>query len=60
MSHIQLPFGVVRGDKKPIKLNLPKNYNAKLLFSKLPYLDNIEDPHFQNSIIDVVNSRKYI
>ena len=34
--------------------------NAKYLFSKLPYLDKIDDPIFQTSIIDVINSRKYL
>lgn len=32
--------------------------NAKYLFSKLPYLDKIDDPIFQSSIIDVINSRE--
>ena len=34
--------------------------NAKYIFSKLPYLDKIDDPIFQTSIIDVINSRKYL
>lgn len=32
--------------------------NAKYLFSKLPYLDKIDEPVFQSSIIDVINSRE--
>ena len=49
-------FGLFRKDKKPSKLNLSKNYNAKYLFSKLPYYDKTDNPIFQSSIIDVVNS----
>ena len=41
-----------------MQLNLPKNYNAKYLFSKLFYLNNVEDLAFQTSTIDVINSRE--
>ena len=58
MSHIQLLFDLVQKDKKTLKLSLSKNYNAKCIYSNLPYLNNIEDPSFQNFIIDVRNSRE--
>ena len=58
MSHIHLPYGLVRKYKKAVNLILPKIYKEKFIFSKLPYLNNIEDPHFQNSTIDVINSRE--
>ena len=43
MPHIQLPYGLVRKD---ISLISRKIYKATLLFSKLPYLNNIEGLHF--------------
>ena len=53
-----MPFGLTRKYKKPLKLNFPKNYNAKYLFPKIAYLDKIDDPIFQSSIIDVINTRE--
>ena len=57
-SQTQLPYHLVWKDKKRIKLNLPKLDNAKFLFSKLLYLNNIEDPNFQSFITDVINGRE--
>ena len=56
MSHIQLPYGLVRKSKK-IKLKTPKNYGASQYIARLPYLDKGHDPKFQNDAIDIVNSR---
>ena len=56
MSYIQLPYGLVRKDKK-IKLNLPKNYPASEYIARLPYIDNSKDPKFQNDAIDIINNR---
>ena len=58
VSQTQLRYHLVWTDKKRIKLNLPKLDNAKFLFSKLSYLNSIEDPNFQNFITDVINSRE--
>ena len=57
MSFIQLPSGVVEDNKSKIKLNLPRNYNTREYFKKLPYLNDVNDPAFQNSVVDVVNNR---
>ena len=35
---------------------MPKNYGASQYIKRLPYSRD-EDPNFQNSIIDIVNSR---
>ena len=51
MSHIQLPYGLVRKSKK-IKLKMPKNYGASQYIARLPYLHNGYDPKFQNDAID--------
>ena len=53
-----MPFCLIRKDKKPLKLNFPKKYNARYLFPKLAHLDKIDDPIFQSSIIDAINSRE--
>ena len=53
---VALPYGVVNKEKQ-IKLNLSKNYGVSQYFNKLPYLSNIGDPVFQNSIIDTLNGR---
>ena len=59
MSYIQLPFGQINTNEKFIKLtNFPKNRNADFLFSQLRYLDNTENAEFQNSIIDIINTRE--
>ena len=56
MFYIQLLYGVVNKEKQ-IKLNLPNYYGASQYFNRLPYLSNTNDPAFQNSIIDTLNSR---
>ena len=56
MSYIQLPYGLVRKDKK-IKLNLPENYTASEYIARLPYIDNSKDPKFQNDAVDIINNR---
>ena len=56
MSYIQLPYGVVNKEKQA-KLNLPKKYGTNQCFNKLPYLQNTNDPVFQNAIVDTLNSR---
>ena len=57
MSRIQLPYGVFEDNKPKIKLNLPRNYKAGEYFKKLLYLNDINYPAFQNSVVDVFNSR---
>lgn len=57
MSYIQLPYGVADDNKPKIKLNLPRNYRAGEYFKKLPYLNHVKDPAFQNSVVDIVNNR---
>ena len=57
MPRIQLPYGVVEDNKAKIKLNPPKNYKAGEYFKKLPYLNDINDLAFQDSVVDVVNNR---
>ena len=49
MSRIQLPYGVFEDNKANIKLNLPRNYKAGEYFKKFLYLNNIDNPAFQNS-----------
>ena len=56
MSYIQLLYGAVNKEKQ-VKLNLPKNCGVSKYFNKLPYLSNTNDPPFQNSIVDTLNSR---
>ena len=56
MSYIQLLYGVVNKEKQT-KLTLPKNCGASQYFNRLHYLSNTNDPVFQNSIIDTLNSR---
>ena len=56
MSYIQLLYGVVNKEKQA-KLTLPKNYGASQYFNRLHYLSDTNDPAFQNSIIDTLNSR---
>lgn len=56
MSHIQLPYGLVCKEKK-LNLNLLQNYNVGQYIKGLLYLEDRNDPTFQNSIIDIVNNR---
>ena len=58
ISYIQLPQGVVDGDKKPIKLTLPTSYKSKVIFFQLPYLANLKDPIFQASLTDILKNRE--
>ena len=55
MSYINLPFGLVRKEKK-IQLDLPKIYGASQHIRRLPYIRN-EDPNFKDLINDIVNNR---
>ena len=57
MSRIHLPSGVVEDNKAKIKLNLPRNYKTGGYFKKLPYLNDVSNPTFQNSVVDAVNNR---
>ena len=57
MTYIQLPYGVADDNKAKIKLSLPRNYRAGEYFKKLPYLNHVKDPAFQNSVVDIVNNR---
>lgn len=56
ISHIQLPQGVVEDNKARIKLNIPRNYKTGGYFEKLPHLKDVNDPAFQNSVVDAVNN----
>ena len=56
MSYIQLPFGVVNKEKQ-IKLDLPRSYGAAQNFKQLPYSSDINNPTFQNSVINTLNNR---
>ena len=53
MYYISLTFGL---KKKKIKLDLPKQYGSSQFIKSQPYIRD-EDANFQNSIIDIVNSR---
>ena len=55
MSYINLPFGLLRKEKK-IQLDLPKIYGASQRIRRLPYIRN-EDPNFKDLINDIVNNR---
>ena len=57
MSCIQLSYGVVEDNKAKINLNLPRNDRDGVHFKELPYLNDINDPVFQNSVVDIVNNR---
>ena len=57
MSHIQLPYGLIRKNVKKMKLKLPRNHAASQYIARLPYLDNAKDPKFQNDAIDIVNNK---
>ena len=56
MSYVQLPYGLIRKDKK-IKLDLPKNYGVSQYIKKSPYLDNRNYPKFQNEAKNIVKKR---
>ena len=54
MSHLSLPFGLIRNEEK-IKLDRPENFGASQYIKRLPYISR-GDPSSQNSIIDIVNN----
>ena len=63
---IQLPFGFVP-DKNPggeIQFNLPLNYKKDLLFTKLPFAANLNDPAIddviKNGNVDKLAVQKYL
>ena len=63
---IQLPFGFVP-DKNPggeIQFNLPLNYKKDLLFTKLPFAANLNDPAIddviKNGNVDKLAMQKYL
>ena len=63
---IQLPFGFVP-DKSPggeIQFNLPLNHKKDLLFGKLPFITNLNDPAIddviKNGNIDNIALQKYL
>ena len=63
---IQLPFGFVP-DESPggeIQFNLPFNYRKDLLFAKLPYIANLNDPAINDVVkggnVDNLALQKYL
>lgn len=56
MSYIQVSCDIVDKIDEKIELNIPRSYNANFIFSKLLYLNKIEDPDFPKSIIDAINN----
>ena len=63
---IQLPYGYVP-DESPggeLQLNLPLNYRKDLLFAKLPYITNLNDPAINEVVkggnVDTLALQKYL
>ena len=52
MSYIQLPYGLVRNEKK-LQFNLPKNYEESHYTKGLPYIRD-KGLQFDNAIINVI------
>ena len=52
MSYIQLPYGLVRNEKK-LQFNLPKNYEESHSTTGLPYMRD-KGLQFDNAIINVI------
>ena len=46
---------MIKKDKK-VKFHLPKTYEESEYIKRLPYIRN-KDPHYSNSIIDLMNNR---
>ena len=53
-GHIQLPYGYVQENDENLYFDLPFNYKKKLLFGKLPFAAQLNNP----AIDDVVNGKK--
>ena len=51
-ASIQLPFGFVRNQKTndDLQFNLPLNYRKDLLFDKLPYVAQLNNPAIENVV----------
>ena len=50
--NIQLPFGFIRDQKteKDLQFNLPPNYRKDLLFDKLPFVMQLNNPSIDNVV----------
>ena len=55
ISYIQLPYGLVKNDKQ-VQFNLPEDYEETRYIKRLPFIQN-KDPHYSNSIIDLIKNR---
>ena len=53
-GHIQLPYGYVQKNNEKLYFDLPFNYKKNLLFDKLPYVAQLNNP----AIDDVVKGKK--
>ena len=49
-GYIQLPYGYVQKDNEKLYFDLPLNYKKKLLFDKLPYVAQLNNPAIDNVV----------
>ena len=65
-GNIQLPFGYVRNDSEneDLQFNLPLNFRKDILFDKLPYVSNLQNPAIDNVLkggkADDIALQKYL
>ena len=57
--YVQLTYGVVKDEskEKTNQLNLPPNYKKHILFDKLPYYIQLENPTLNDVIKNGVNDK---